>query len=33
MGTHTELLLREGLYHDLYRTQFAGQDEPSVVAR
>jgi ATP-binding cassette subfamily B protein len=25
-GTHSELLQREGLYHDLYRTQFADQE-------
>jgi ATP-binding cassette subfamily B protein len=28
-GTHSELLQREGLYHDLYRTQFADQEDPS----
>jgi ATP-binding cassette subfamily B protein len=33
-GTHTELLQREGLYNDLYRTQFADQDvTPPVAAR
>jgi ATP-binding cassette subfamily B protein len=31
-GTHTELLQREGLYNDLYRTQFADQAAAPVVS-
>jgi ATP-binding cassette subfamily B protein len=30
-GTHTELLESGGLYHDLYETQFAQQDDTSAV--
>jgi len=29
-GHHDELLAAQGLYADLYRTQFASQDDPGV---
>ena len=29
-GTHSELLAASGLYAELYRTQFAGQERPVI---